>query len=87
MISRRALAHGLGMKPPSLGRADRRGEGPGRPIHVSATHVVYREEDVAAWLRARGLEWADGTVRPIEKKNARLQAGTLEGNEHAQHST
>lgn len=66
MISRRHLAHALGQDTSSLARADRRGTGPGKPFFTSKTSAVYREEDVAEYLRARGLEWVDGTVRPVE---------------------
>jgi hypothetical protein len=70
LISRRQLARALAMKPGSLAMADRRGKGPGRPIHVSDTHVVYDETEVSAWLAARGLEWRDGTVRRINEPAA-----------------
>lgn len=66
MISRRSLARGRGVKTASQSREDRRGNGL-VPIHVSATHVCYADENVAEYLRGRGLEWANGTVRPIEK--------------------
>jgi hypothetical protein len=65
VISRRALARALGIETSSLARADRRGRGPGRPIAVSPTHVVYSESDVAAFLADRGLEWAGDTVRRL----------------------
>lgn len=70
MISRRQLAHALAMKPGSLAMADRRGKGPGRPIHVSDTHVVYDEGEVSVWLAARGMEWRDGTARPVSEPAA-----------------
>ncbi len=70
MISRRHLAHALGQETASLARADRRGTGPGKPFFVSKTSAVYREEEVASYLRARGLEWIAGTVRPIEGPRA-----------------
>ena len=69
MIARRALARALDKKTSSQARDDRRGGGL-RPIHVSATHVVYTEENVAEYLRAKGLEWAGGGVRPIENERA-----------------
>ncbi|GEM_PF-2206326 len=68
MIARRALARGLGIKPASLSRADRRGIGPGTPIRVSKTHTAYMEDEVAVYLAVRGLEWTGGDVRPIENK-------------------
>lgn len=71
MIARRVLAHALDKKTSSQAREDRRGGGL-RPIHVSKTHVVYAEENVTEYLRARGLEWVDGTVRQIENGEAAL---------------
>jgi hypothetical protein len=70
VIARRALARGLGIKPASLSRADRRGIGPGTPIRVSKTHTAYMEDEVAAYLAARGLEWTGSDVRPIENEMA-----------------
>ena len=86
MISRRTLAHGLGMETASLAKADRRGKGPGRPITISKTHVCYREEDVAAYLYVRGLEWAGGTVRPLQTK-APAATGARGDHEHEQPTT
>lgn len=79
MISRRALAHALPMKTASLARAERRGNGL-RPIHISKTLVCYTEENVAAYLAARGLAWTGSTVRPIEdeKADAGAPVSTLE---------
>lgn len=64
MIPRRALARAKGIKTSSQAREDRRGGGL-RPVHLSKTFVGYTEENVAEYLRARGLEWVGGTVRPI----------------------
>lgn len=65
MIGRRALARGLGIKPASLSRADRRGLGPGTPVRVSKTHTAYAEAEVVEYLKVRGLEWTGTDVRPI----------------------
>ncbi len=54
-VSRRRLAEHLAKKTSSQAKSDRRGQGPGGAIHVSATHVVYPAERVAAWLEAKGL--------------------------------
>lgn len=69
MIARRSLAHALDKKTSSQAREDRRGGGL-RPIHVSKTHVVYTEQNVAEYLRVRGLEWTGSGVRPIENEMA-----------------
>lgn len=69
MIARRALARALDKKTSSQAREDRRSGGL-RPIHVSKTHVVYTEQNVAEHLRVRGLEWIGSDVRPIENDDA-----------------
>jgi hypothetical protein len=54
-ISRRRLAALLGVKTATVGSWDRRGRGVGGrgPIYLGTTNVIYRQEDVEAFLRAK----------------------------------
>lgn len=54
-ISRREFAAFVRVKTATVGAWDRRGRGVGGrgPIYISATNVVYRREDVEAWIRDR----------------------------------
>lgn len=53
-IPRLVVARNLGVLPTTLAAWDRAGRGVGKRIFISSRFVVYRQEDVATFLRDRG---------------------------------